>query len=90
MKKLTWILCILSLYTFVCKPVVMHAQQLPYYTQFKPGNIFLNPAVAGTKRLVDARINYRRQWVGFPDAPITQSIAVNSRLMKGTLGAGIG
>ena len=63
-------------------------QQMPYYTQFKSNNVHMNPSVAGTKRLVDARLNYRTQWVGFDDSPITQSFSVNGRIMKGTMGLG--
>lgn len=65
------------------------SQQMPYYTQFKPNNIFLNPAIIGTKRFIDARINYRIQWVGFDDAPVTKGISLNSRLLKGSMGLGI-
>lgn len=75
---------ILSFLIFNCS-----AQQMPYYTQFKPNNSFLNPAVIGTKRLLDARINYRMQWVGFDDAPVTQGVSLNSRLVKGTMGLGV-
>jgi type IX secretion system PorP/SprF family membrane protein len=62
---------------------------MPYYTQFKPNNVFLNPAVVGTKRLLDARMNYRRQWMGFDGAPVTEGISLNSRLMNGSMGLGI-
>jgi type IX secretion system PorP/SprF family membrane protein len=65
------------------------AQQLPYYTQYKPNNIMLNPAVAGTKRIVDARLNYRKQWVGFDDAPTTMGFSANSRVAYGTMGIGM-
>lgn len=69
---------------FICS-----SQQMPYYTQFKPSSIFLNPAVAGTKRIIDTRMNYRLQWVGLDGAPVTKAISLNSRLMKGTMGLGI-
>jgi len=65
------------------------AQQLPYYTQFKPNNVTLNPGVAGTKRIVDARINYRKQWAGFIDAPVTMGFSANSRIVNGTMGLGL-
>ena len=64
------------------------AQQMPYYTQFKPNNAFLNPAVVGTKRIVDARINFRKQWLGFDDSPVTEGFSLNSRLLRGTMGLG--
>lgn len=64
------------------------SQQMPYYTQFKPNNAFLNPAVVGTKRLIDVRINYRKQWLGFDDSPVTQGISLHSRVFRGTMGLG--
>ncbi len=65
------------------------SQQLPYYTQFKSNSVFLNPAVVGTKRIVDARMNYRKQWVGFDDAPVTMGFSANSRIVNGTMGLGL-
>jgi type IX secretion system PorP/SprF family membrane protein len=65
------------------------SQQLPYYTQIKPNSVFLNPAVIGTKRFIDARLNYRIQWVGFEDAPITNGISLNSRFFKETMGLAV-
>jgi type IX secretion system PorP/SprF family membrane protein len=78
---------LLTIFYFIL--FICHSQQMPYYTQFKPNNVFLNPAVVGTKRLIDTRINYRIQWVGIEDAPVTKGISLNSRLMKGTMGLGI-
>ena len=65
------------------------AQQLPYFTQFKTNSVMLNPAVTGTKRLLDIRMNYRNQWVGYDANPKTQGFDINSRFMKGTMGAGL-
>ncbi len=65
------------------------AQQLPYYTQFTSNSFITNPAVAGTKRLLDARVNYRMQWVGYEGAPRTTSIGLHSRFFKGKMGAGM-
>jgi len=65
------------------------AQQLPYYTQFKSNAFMINPAVTGTKREIDARLNYRMQWVGYEDAPRTSGISIHNRFLKGKMGAGI-
>ena len=65
------------------------AQQLPYYTQFKTNSVILNPSVAGTKRLLDVRLDYRNQWVGYDANPRTQGFDMNSRFLKGTMGAGL-
>ena len=53
------------------------AQQLPMFTQFVTDELLYNPAIAGTKRTYDVRLNYRDQWVGFQDAPTTESISMN-------------
>ncbi len=64
------------------------SQQLPYYTQFKPNNVMLNPAIIGTKRIFDLRLNYRDQWVGMDGAPVTMGISANSRILNGSMGVG--
>lgn len=66
-----------------------NAQQMPYYSQFKSNAFMINPAVAGTKRLVDARLNYRMQWMGYEKAPRTCSFSLHSRFLKGKMGAGM-
>lgn len=65
------------------------AQQMPYYSQFKSNSFMLNPAITGTKRLVDARLNYRMQWVGYDNAPRTYNFSAHSRFYKGKMGAGL-
>lgn len=49
----------------------------------------LNPAITGTKRLLDVRMDYRMQWVGYDGAPRTTSVSVHSRFLKGKMGAGL-
>lgn len=65
------------------------AQQLPYFTQTNVNYYLLNPAVTGTKKVIDARMNYRMQWTGFDGAPRTQTAMLHSRLFKGLMGFGV-
>lgn len=65
------------------------AQQLPYFTQVRTNAVFFNPAVTGTKRMLDLRLIYRNQWVGYEGQPITQGFNINSRFFKGKMGAGL-
>ncbi len=65
------------------------AQQMPYYTQYNNNAFITNPGVTGTKRLLDARMNYRMQWVGYDGAPRTTSIGLHSRFFKEKMGAGL-
>lgn len=79
-----------SIYIFLFANLLeSKAQQFPYYSQFKSNGIMLNPGIVGTKRMVDVRLNYRKQWSGFTDAPVTKGFSANSRLMNGTMGLGL-
>ena len=84
------IFCLLVVICFLSFGIFPSAfsQQMPYYTQYKPNNIMLNPGVVGIKRLMDVRLNYRAQWVGFEDAPKTMGISANARIAAGTMGIG--
>lgn len=64
------------------------AQQLSDYTHYPSLLPMLNPAYTGTRGNIDARINYRAQWMGFDDAPVQQTALLHSRLFKGRLGLG--
>jgi type IX secretion system PorP/SprF family membrane protein len=82
-------ICSSFLVVFCSLFFICNSQQMPYYTQFKSNNAFISPAAVGTKRFIDARMDYRLQWAGFDDAPVTKGFSVNSRLVKGTMGLGI-
>lgn len=75
MKKLAtiFVLCL----TFPCL-----AQQYPFWSQYRSNLYMLNPAVAGTRKTVDARLCYRNQWVGFKGAPVTMSASLHAALLK--------
>lgn len=73
----------------ICHLPSAMCQQMPYYTQFKPNSIMLNPGVVGTKRIVDVRTNYRRQWTGFDDSPVTATFSANGRIVNGSMGVGM-
>lgn len=79
----------LILVCFCLLSLMSEGQQLPYYTQHKNNAFIINPGVTGTKRLLDARLNYRKQWVGYEGAPTTISLGLHSRFMKGKMGAGL-
>jgi type IX secretion system PorP/SprF family membrane protein len=83
MRRSVWLLL------FLLDVILSFGQQMPYYSQFKSNTYMLNPGVTGTKRLVDARINYRMQWLGYDDAPRTSNFSLHSRFLKGKMGAGL-
>jgi len=51
------------------------AQQTPLYTQYMFNKVVYNPAVAGVEPYFQIRSNHRFQWVGMPDAPLTNAIS---------------
>lgn len=48
----------------------------------------MNPAVAGTRQNIDARLSYRNQWVGFDGAPKTMGASFHMKVYKNKMGVG--
>ncbi len=59
-----------------------NGQQIHQLTQYSMNDFVYNPAVAGSNDLIEAKLNLRKQWVGFDDgdSPFTQFISAHSRL----------
>jgi type IX secretion system PorP/SprF family membrane protein len=68
----------------------LFSQQLPMYSQYMNNPFILNPAVAGTYHYFQARLMSRLQWIGFPDAPVTNSLSVFGPLNSKNLDMGYG
>ena len=69
-------------------PIVSQAQQSPLYTQYMLNDYVINPAVAGSKGFFPLRLNVRNQWMGFEDAPSTQSLSFHAGVGDGRVGLG--
>ncbi len=78
----------LKLILLFCLPLVSKAQQYPFWTQYRSNLFMMNPAVAGTRQNIDARINYRNQWTGFEGAPKTMGVSLHAKLYKNKMGIG--
>jgi len=61
---------------------ILHAQQLPAYSQYSFNAFLLNPAVAGSEGYTAINVTSREQWVGIEGAPSTQGLSVQTRIMK--------
>jgi type IX secretion system PorP/SprF family membrane protein len=59
------------------------AQQDAMFTQYMFNPMFFNPAVAGTKEVLDVSVMHRHQWVGIKGAPFTQTISAHSPIRIG-------
>ncbi len=71
-----------------CIALGAHAQQYPFWTQYRSDLFMMNPAVAGTRNDIDLRTSYRDQWVGFTGAPKTIGVSLNGKLYKNMMGVG--
>ena len=54
----------------------MFAQQIPQYTQYMLNDYVINPALTGVKDFYQAKANYRYQWAGITDAPVTYGLSL--------------
>jgi type IX secretion system PorP/SprF family membrane protein len=66
----------------------LYSQQKPLTTQFMTNPFLLNPAIAGTNNYFQVISNNRFQWVGFTDAPITNSLSVYGPMVNHPMGWG--
>jgi len=55
--------------------LTVSAQQIPISSIFMENPFVFNPAIAGTDRGFQVRMNNRLQWLGFNDAPITNLVS---------------
>jgi len=58
------------------------AQQLPLYNQYISNPYLINPAVAGSDGYTSFFLTARNQWLGFNQAPSTQTFSAQTRLLK--------
>jgi type IX secretion system PorP/SprF family membrane protein len=68
--------------------IALRAQQRPLSTLFMTNPFVLNPAVAGTNNYFQVITENRFQWVGFTDAPITNSLSFFGPMVKYPMGWG--
>ncbi len=62
--------------------VSARAQQLPLYTQYINNGFLLNPAMTGYDGYTSLNLTARKDWVGFPGAPLTYSLSGQTRLFQ--------
>lgn len=75
-------MCCLILALLMVNTLTSVAQQLPVYSQYTFNGFLLNPAVAGAEGYTAINVTSREQWVGIDGAPATQSVSIQTRIMK--------
>ena len=76
MKRLFYILLLL----IPCN--ILHAQQLPLFSQYLYNKFLINPAVAGSDGYTSFNLTAREQWVGYYGAPRTFTFSGQTRILK--------
>jgi type IX secretion system PorP/SprF family membrane protein len=84
MKRMKFILLILTLFTFGS----VNAQQLAMYSQYMFNTLLLNPAYAGNREILSATALARAQWVGFEGAPVSQTFTIDGAVKSKNVGWG--
>ncbi len=75
MRKILLILCIITL-------TILTAVSQVDYSQYMMNLYLINPAFAGSEGYTSFDLTARQQWLGFEDAPMTQSISGQTRITK--------
>ncbi len=82
MKKLIWLIA--GSFMLLSQPV--SAQQDAQYSQYMFNGIYINPAYAGYKEVLNVHSFYRSQWTGITGAPRSMSLAVDAIANSGNVG----
>ncbi len=95
MYKIKLIFSFLFIYTFTSVPGQAISDSTgislgyPVYSQYLQNGLLINPAYAGSRGSLSAFLSYRMQWMGIPDAPVFQSVSLNTPLKNDKVGLGI-
>lgn len=77
------------IFTIIFIDFVSYSQQDPQFTQYMYNTININPAYAGSRRVMSVFVLHRTQWVGLDGAPITNAFSINSPISNSNLGIGL-
>ena len=64
-------------------------QQDPQFTQYSDNMLFVNPAYAGSRGVLNLTTMHREQWTGFAGRPVSSTFSVHSPLTYESLGLGV-
>lgn len=84
----TYFYCVIIVVVSTCFNQAQ-AQQDPNFTQYMYNTLSINPAYAGSREVLSATLLHRSQWLGFEDAPQTQTLTVHSPLNSESMALGL-
>jgi len=71
---------------FINSPVF--SQQIAQFSQYMFNDFVFNPAIAGSNGFLNGTSSFRKQWIGFDNAPVTFSLSIHSPTKAGNHGIG--
>ena len=80
---------ILMLLCFVCLTTYIKAQQDAQFTQYFDNTLFVNPAYAGSRGMLNITSMHREQWAGFEGRPRSTTFSIHSPLKYESVGLGL-
>src|SRR5450759_2540519 len=91
--KLIYCFLLLSIFTSVPGQVIPDSTGIslgyPIYSQYLQNGLLINPAYAGSRGALSAFLSYRMQWMGITDAPVFQSVSLNTPMKNDKVGLGL-
>lgn len=66
-----------------------YGQQEPHFTQYFDNTLYVNPAYAGSKKVMNAMLLHREQWVGFDGRPRSTTFSLQTPLKYESIGLGL-
>jgi type IX secretion system PorP/SprF family membrane protein len=86
MKALIKIICISVVLASATSAI---GQQEPHFTQYSDNTLFVNPAYAGSRGVLNLTGIHRQQWTGFEGRPISTTFSAHSPLSYESVGVGV-
>jgi type IX secretion system PorP/SprF family membrane protein len=74
---------------FIVNFFEINAQQDSHFTQYFDNTLFINPAYAGSKGVMNVTGIHREQWVGFEGRPQSSTLSIHSPLKYESIGLGL-
>ncbi len=68
--------------TFAVSGIVTWSQQIGLNSQYLFNETVINPGATGAKSYVPVQLNFRKQWVQFPDSPTSQYLSAHGYVGK--------
>ena len=80
---------IVLIVTIILTGWISFGQQDAQFTQYMDNNLYVNPAYAGSRGMMNMTSIHREQWVGMDGAPRSTSFSLHSPLTYESLGLGL-